>query len=839
MAYDISSLHANTFTVGPQTLLTGSDSNKGIIIKGNSATQSANLIEAQDSTGTALLIFSSSGLLGLSSGAPSSHLYSIGLTQPTSVGTTPGTDATAEISMTGGTGGNTSIITTGTGGAGSGISLTTGVGGQANLAATASTGGNGGAFTANGGVGGAAAVDGSGNNTGGVGGAFTFTGGTGGAATGATSGTNTGGNGGGVTISGGRGGSASAGGTNTPGNGGTVTINGGFAATIAGSAGGAATMQGRAGSSTGSGGAGGNVTVLAGAAGGDNTVNRAGGTASLTAGASKGSSTGGAITITGGTGGVGTGTAGANGGNITITAGTGGAGSATGGNGGALTLKGGVAAASAGSQGGTLSISGGNGTSTGTGGAGGGLTLTAGDAGGDNTVNRAGGAFNLTSGNSAGSSAGANVLITAGTGGPGTATTGAAGGTVQITGGVGGTGSVTNGAGGTITLRTSLTNGAAVTRVTVAAIGTTTFTPDSTATSSILVNTGGDSVIGALIKGNSATQSSDLLQIQTSAATVLGSFAPTGIVTLNVRDAVTNAVTAGLILDHFSSGTPAADFGDGIQFKLQSSTTASQSAGSIQATWATATHASRKSRLIFNVNDTSTREGLRIETDGTLAQVGVGGATYPSSRFYVSGGNSAYIPVIIQGAASQSVDHLQVQDASSNTILSVSSIGTSTLYPFDTATTTVTDALILDHGTGNTPSAGFGTGITIKASSDAAISRTLGTIVSNWQTVTDASRKARIVFNVYDTAARECIRLEASGSASMFGVLGASAVVRQTSGANVTNNVTSGGTDDTIANFTDLVIYANDAAAIRNNIYQLARKIKQVNDALRLFGFLT
>lgn len=62
---------------------------------------------------------------------------------------------------------------------------------------------------------------------------------------------------------------------------------------------------------------------------------------------------------------------------------------------------------------------------------------------------------------------------------------------------------------------------------------------------------------------------------------------------------------------------------------------------------------------------------------------------------------------------------------------------------------------------------------------------------------------------------------------------------QQASGANLTNNVTVGGTNDTIANYTDLVTYANDAAAIRNDIYQLARKVKQVNDALRLYGLLT
>lgn len=71
------------------------------------------------------------------------------------------------------------------------------------------------------------------------------------------------------------------------------------------------------------------------------------------------------------------------------------------------------------------------------------------------------------------------------------------------------------------------------------------------------------------------------------------------------------------------------------------------------------------------------------------------------------------------------------------------------------------------------------------------------------------------------------------------GFMGASPVTRQTSGADLTNNVTAGGSDDTIADFTSLTVYATDAAAIRNDIYQLARKLKQVNDALRDFGLLT
>lgn len=75
-----------------------------------------------------------------------------------------------------------------------------------------------------------------------------------------------------------------------------------------------------------------------------------------------------------------------------------------------------------------------------------------------------------------------------------------------------------------------------------------------------------------------------------------------------------------------------------------------------------------------------------------------------------------------------------------------------------------------------------------------------------------------------------------STTLSFFNVL---AVVKQTSGANLTNNVTAGGTNNTIANYTDLTVYQNDAAAIRNDIYQLARSLKIAHDALRIYGLLT
>lgn len=91
-------------------------------------------------------------------------------------------------------------------------------------------------------------------------------------------------------------------------------------------------------------------------------------------------------------------------------------------------------------------------------------------------------------------------------------------------------------------------------------------------------------------------------------------------------------------------------------------------------------------------------------------------------------------------------------------------------------------------------------------------------------------------FNISSNDTNDIFTCTSTPALSFFGV---AVAARQTSGANITNNVTAGGVNATIANFTDLTTYANDAATIRNDIYQLARGLKIVNDALRLYGLLT
>jgi hypothetical protein len=52
-------------------------------------------------------------------------------------------------------------------------------------------------------------------------------------------------------------------------------------------------------------------------------------------------------------------------------------------------------------------------------------------------------------------------------------------------------------------------------------------------------------------------------------------------------------------------------------------------------------------------------------------------------------------------------------------------------------------------------------------------------VAPSWATSTDATRKARVTFSVYDTAAREAWRAEADGAAPMLGFYGSSAVAKQ------------------------------------------------------------
>lgn len=121
-------------------------------------------------------------------------------------------------------------------------------------------------------------------------------------------------------------------------------------------------------------------------------------------------------------------------------------------------------------------------------------------------------------------------------------------------------------------------------------------------------------------------------------------------------------------------------------------------------------------------------------------------------------------------------------DGSGNYGIGTTSPATRLHAVYDTATnnaileTVRIESRITSTGVG---AAGFGPSLTLYAESATNGNyRQQAQLASVWATATDATRKARSVWSVWDTAEREGIRIEASGSAPMLSFYGGAAVIR-------------------------------------------------------------
>jgi len=98
----------------------------------------------------------------------------------------------------------------------------------------------------------------------------------------------------------------------------------------------------------------------------------------------------------------------------------------------------------------------------------------------------------------------------------------------------------------------------------------------------------------------------------------------------------------------------------------------------------------------------------------------------------------------------------------------------------DAVTAATTDIVVISHNSSGTPAANFGSATRWRLESSTTADQDAAQVNVTWATATHASRKARVQHYAYDTAAREVLRLEASGTAAMIGFLGAAAVARPT-----------------------------------------------------------
>lgn len=98
---------------------------------------------------------------------------------------------------------------------------------------------------------------------------------------------------------------------------------------------------------------------------------------------------------------------------------------------------------------------------------------------------------------------------------------------------------------------------------------------------------------------------------------------PAALLDAQYTDTAAGSVSRVATFGRRSSGAGVAGYGGAIVLQLKSSSTNGRDAAQIDASWATATDASRKGRLTFSAYDaTAAREGLRVETSGTAAMIG-------------------------------------------------------------------------------------------------------------------------------------------------------------------------------------------------------------------------
>lgn len=128
----------------------------------------------------------------------------------------------------------------------------------------------------------------------------------------------------------------------------------------------------------------------------------------------------------------------------------------------------------------------------------------------------------------------------------------------------------------------------------------------------------------------------------------------TGGITLPYLTATTNTAPALFIIRHSTTGTPANGFGTALTFQGHSSTNTVRGMGDIAVTWADATDATRKGRVVIRAADSANaREGFRVEASGTAPLISFygGGAVAKQTVTGAKGGNVALTNLLTALAA--------------------------------------------------------------------------------------------------------------------------------------------------------------------------------------------
>lgn len=175
--------------------------------------------------------------------------------------------------------------------------------------------------------------------------------------------------------------------------------------------------------------------------------------------------------------------------------------------------------------------------------------------------------------------------------------------------------------------------------------------------------------------------------------------------------------------------------------------------------------------------------------------------------------------------------------AGSASNVSFSVVGKGSSYPIIASTTGITGNLYLAPTGIATDWVGGGSPFGISTFFQTGSTSSTGLLFSTGNVVTGTAGHISFGTGTISGGTEGAINIQTRATGKV-GFFNATAVTQRTVNTLLVNNVTSGGTVSTIANYTDLSVYGNDAAAIRNNFFRLTEKVLKLEQALRDYGIV-
>lgn len=274
---------------------------------------------------------------------------------------------------------------------------------------------------------------------------------------------------------------------------------------------------------------------------------------------------------------------------------------------------------------------------------------------------------------------------------------------------------------------------------------------------------GGNSFATTMVIGTNDANALNLETNNVARVAITGGASTGGATTITDITALTNSVENVLTLQANSTGTAAANFGGGVLFQAESSTTNNRDQAAIKSFWTTATDASREGGISVYLGNSggSLEETFRVDRSGDLnGMVSIGAAT----------------PVQISNTTFAANTSYQI-GAGSNSLLIGTGSGTMDLLRIVTSASAPVEFNVEAQTTG-TAASGFGPQITFEGESNTTTNRDMGSVSAIWTTATDASRTADMVFSLVNGAASNTEKMRLKGNGSLG--IGTGSTVSQT-----------------------------------------------------------